>query len=128
MPDLESHTTRGRRDPQIAEALLEGEPDESLDDYGDSAAEQGYFGLVEGDTLVAKVAFSHETALGEAWSTFGSTTRQLPGETTEDAMLRLREVVIDGVAQLGGGLNDRINEIREEAHQAQRAHRIQPRR
>ena len=127
MPDLEQHTTRGRRDPEIAQALLEGEEDESLDDYGDGPAEQSFYGLVEGDTIVAKVAFNTETALGEAWNTFGATTRQLPGETTEEALHRLRDVVIGGVTALGGDLNDEINSIREAAREAQRSHRITPR-
>lgn len=127
MPDLETHTTRGRRDPEIAAALLEGDEDDSLDDYGDGPAEQGYYGLVEGDTIIAKVAFNSETALGEAWTTFGATTRQLPGESTDDALLRLRDVVLGGATSVGTGLTDEINGIRQQALEAQRSQRIVPR-
>lgn len=127
MPDMETHTTRGRRNPEIAAALLEGDGDESLDDYNEGQGDQSFYGLVEGDTLVAKVAFNGETALGEAWTTFGATTRQLPGETTEDALLRLRDVVLGGATNLGEGLVDEINEIRAKALETQRSHRIVPR-
>lgn len=109
--------------------MLEDESDDSLDDYGAGPADELVFvGLVEGDTIVAKAAFSGDNPIGgETWTTFGATTRQLPNESTDDAVARLREVVGTEAIELAGDINNRLNEVREQAQQAARSHRIQPR-
>jgi hypothetical protein len=127
--DLERHTRRGRRDPSIAEAMLEDEGAESLNDYGDNPGDEIVFvGLIEGDTIVAKAAFSADNPLGgESWVTFGATTRQLENEATEAAVERIRDVVTTEVITLGHQLNGQLNQVREEAVATQRSHRISPR-
>jgi hypothetical protein len=132
MPDaneLERHTTRGRRNPELAAAMLEDEEAESLDDYGGGPGDEVVFvGLVEGDTIVAKAAFSGDNPIGgETWTTFGATTRQLPNESTDDAVARLRDVVGTEAIELAQDINGRLNEVREQARQATRSTRIQPR-
>lgn len=126
--DLESHTVRGRRNPEIAEAMLEDEGDDSLDDYGAQPGDELVFvGLIEGDTIVAKAAFSGENPIGgETWITFGATTRQLPQESTEGAIARLREVVGTEAIELATDINGRLNDAREQARTAARSRRIQP--
>lgn len=127
--DLERHTTRGRRNPQIAEAMLEDDADDSLADYGDGPGDELVFiGLIEGDGIVAKAAYSADNPLGgESWVTFGSNTRQLEGESTEGAIQRLRDVVVAEAIELGRQLNEQLNTVREEALEAQRQRRITPR-
>ncbi|HEY5787689.1 MAG TPA: hypothetical protein VIT65_23235 [Microlunatus sp.] len=131
MPDqsLERPTTRGRRRPEIAEAMLTDDAaDTDTSDYGaDASNEQTYVGLAEGDTLVAKVAFNGQTDLGEAWFTLGATTRVFEGEGYEDAIDRLRDVVNGKVIELGGDLIDRIDELRAQQLEATQDHRITPR-
>jgi hypothetical protein len=129
MPDaneLERHTTRGRRNPELAAAMLEEEGDQSLDDYGSGPGDEVVFvGLVEGDTIVAKAAFSGDNPIGgETWTTFGATTRQLPGESTDDAVARLRDVVGTEAIELATDINGRLNEVREQARTAARTNRI----
>jgi hypothetical protein len=112
MPD--APTTRGRRRPEIAEAMLtDNAADTETADYGDDASnEQTYVGLAEGDTVVAKVAFNGQTDLGEAWFTLGATTRVLEGESTDAAVVRLRDVVNTEVIELGSDLIERVDELR----------------
>jgi hypothetical protein len=112
MPD--APTTRGRRRPEIAEAMLtDNAADTETADYGDDASnEQTYVGLAEGDTVVAKVAFNGQTDLGEAWFTLGATTRVLEGESTDAAVVRLRDVVNTEVIELGSDLIERVEELR----------------
>jgi hypothetical protein len=112
MPD--APTTRGRRRPEIAEAMLtDNAADTETADYGEDASnEQTYVGLAEGDTVVAKVAFNGQTDLGEAWFTLGATTRVLEGESTDAAVVRLRDVVNTEVIELGSDLIERVDELR----------------
>lgn len=127
--DLERHTRRGRRDPTIAEAMLEDDADDNLADYGESPGDEYVFiGLIEGDGIVAKAAFSSDNALGgETWVTFGANTRQLEGESTEGAIQRLRDIVTTEAIELGRQVNDGLSTVREEALEAARNHRITPR-
>lgn len=129
MPDnhLENHATRGRRDPELAAAMLEDD-NESLSDYGDDPGQdQAYFGLLEGDQLVAKVAYMADTPLGEAWYTFGSTTRQAPDESSEEASERLLEFVTEKAFELGGLMTEKATAIRAAAVEQQRRQRISTR-
>jgi hypothetical protein len=128
MPD--APTTRGRRRPEIAEAMLtDNAADTETADYGDDASnEQTYVGLAEGDTVVAKVAFNGQTDLGEAWFTLGATTRVLEGESTDAAVVRLRDVVNTEVIELGSDLIERVDELRAAQIEAARTttNRITP--
>jgi hypothetical protein len=128
MPD--APTTRGRRRPEIAEAMLtDNAADTETADYGEDASnEQTYVGLAEGDTVVAKVAFNGQTDLGEAWFTLGATTRVLEGESTDAAVVRLRDVVNTEVIELGSDLIERVDELRAAQIEAARTttNRITP--
>lgn len=116
---------RGRRDPELR-SQLEAETDsDQLLEPGD--ADQAFYGLVPGDAVVAKVSIAGQTAMGEAWFTYGGTTHLLEGESEEEAFLRLADVVNTRVIDLARDATTRVNGLVEEQRAELRSSRIQPR-
>lgn len=113
---------RGRRDPELASRL---EAETIADDPGE--AEQSWMGLMEGDSIIAKVSLSAPTALGEAWFTYGSTTHVMPGESEQDAFERLADVVNTRVIDLASDSIERVNQRAAEQREIERTRRIIPR-
>lgn len=95
------------------------------------AADTEFFGLAPGDTVMAKVTFSANTDVGEAWYTYGTQTRVLDTESEEDTFNRVAEVVNTRVLALADDLIIRMAEALEnqqrEAVERARTHRIVPR-
>ena len=119
-------TTRGRRRPEIAEAMLQD--DNQLADAGQDASDMRYVGLAPGDTVVAKVSWSADTATGEAWYTFGATSTVLENETADGAAERLAEVVNTNALALADDFavrqGEAIESMAERQREEMRGHRI----
>lgn len=124
----EAPTARGRRNPQIAEALLAD--DDNLAGAGEST-DQAYFGLIPGDMVMAKVTFAADTQVGDAWYTYGVQTRVLDNETEEAAFERVAETVNGRVLHLADDFVERlataIEGQQEQARETARTNRIVPR-
>ena len=121
-------TARGRRDPRIEAAMLED--DDPMAGAGEPADTE-FFGLAPGDTVMAKVTFSANTDVGEAWYTYGTQTRVLENESEEDTFNRVAEVVNTRVLSLADDLVTRMSEALEARQQEERerarTNRIVPR-
>jgi hypothetical protein len=114
-------TARGRRDPQIQAALLED--DDPMADANEPS-DVSYYGLVPGDTVMAKTTFASNTRYGDVWHTYGAQSRVLDGEPEENAFARVAEVVNTRVLDLAGDFVDRIEERAQAAQEEARTNRI----
>jgi hypothetical protein len=107
---------RGRRDPQLAAAMLDD--DDQLADAG-TPNDQTYIGLSAGDTVFGKITRAGRNTAGEVWTTFGAQAQVLEGETFPDTFARVAEVIVDGVSALEANNNEaqaaQLADQREEA-------------
>ena len=117
----EAPTRRGRRDPQLAAAMLED--DDQLAGAGE-AADQSFIGLAAGDTVMGKVTFAAKTPLGDAWYTYGAQSQVLQGETSDDAYARVGHVITEGVMDLASDFESTLNEQIEAQREEMRHRRI----
>jgi hypothetical protein len=114
--DPDAQARRGRRNPELAAAML-ADDDPSAD--AGMPSDQAYIGLSAGDTVFGKVTFASRTDLGDSWYTYGSQSQVLAGETAETAYERISAVITDGVMALAAdfesNLNDALAQARDEA-------------
>lgn len=116
-------TRRGRRDPELAAAMLDADRGIEYDDQDSQAPSEVEFLLLPGDQVMGKTTLAYRTPMGDAWSTFGTQTHIMQGEDADDAYERVAAVVNSGVIALGQDAIDRINEIQSN----QPSNRITPR-
>lgn len=111
MPDFDPPPfTRGRRDPTLAERMLNDQAEGDLDDYGE-AAEVSYVGLAPGDIIIAKVAISGPTPEGlESWFTYGVQSHVTPEENEAMAADRVSTIVNQRVLDLADDMFERLQE------------------
>ena len=104
----ENPARRGRRDPELAAAMLED--DRALAQAGEPG-DQTYLGLVAGDLVQGKITFAAKTPLGDVWYSWGAQTQVLPGETLDSTNERVSAVVTDAVLEMAGEFEGKIGEI-----------------
>lgn len=104
---------RGRRDPQIAEAIQQIPHDEGLMQEAGDAQPEGMVGLFADDIVVAKVVHTVQFDGQDSWFTYGLSTRVQPGETEEEVYDRVSEIVNTRVLYMAAEAEDMINEMRD---------------
>lgn len=112
---------RGRRDPQIAQAIeLEAaQPDEDfLSEPGDSSQDEIL--VLPGDVIAVKVVHEVNILGKDSWITFGMQTRVMDGETEPEVFERVASVVNTRVLDVAEDAYRRIEALQVE-HDAQLA-------
>lgn len=121
------HARRGRRNPEIAQALeaeqIEPAPDVELmlDDAGQEGPNDGIL-VLPGDVVMAKASISVDILGKEAWFSYGLQTRAMEDEEESDVFERAGSVVNTRVLDLAEDAFDRAVAL-QERHDAELAER-----
>lgn len=116
---------RGRRQPQIAEAIA-NDDGSLLDDAGEQSVETP--ALFAGDVIACKASHSIEIDGRESWFTYGIQTHVGVGEDEFDAFERAVGIVNTRVLQMAEDAYQRIQEYQAEQRALQASQPIRPQR
>ena len=124
MPGHDPGALRGRRDPEL-QGLLDAE--QLMDDESDGVNDPEEYVLLDGDSLMSKITLETETAMGNAWVTFGVQTRVMQGETEEHAFNRLATITNSRAVHQLQAVDETMAEVARERAEELRQTRINPR-